>query len=415
MFNIKTLNKISKVGLSQFDDIENPDAIMVRSASMHDMQLPASVKAIARAGAGTNNIPCDKCAEQGVVVFNTPGANANAVKELVIAGLLMSSRKVVPGIEWAKTLKGEGDQVGKLVEKGKSAFAGPEIMGKTLGVIGLGAIGVLVANAAEKLGMTVYGYDPYLSVNAAWNLSRNVKHSTSLDEIYANCDYITIHVPLNDDTKNTVNAETIAKMKDGVRILNFARGGLVDSDAIIKALGDGKVASYVVDFPDEKVLDVDGVIAIPHLGASTPESEENCAYMAANELIAYLEKNGYEFTDFGTYTAESCNYADYGAKVAEAVAFGGYDRGILICGTGIGMSIVANKVPGIRCAHCHDSFSARATRMHNDANVIAFGERVIGSGVMIDIVEAFLTTEFEGGRHLARIAKISEIEKKYSK
>lgn len=298
MFNIKTLNKISKVGLSQFDDtkytyaddIENPDAIMVRSASMHDMQLPASVKAIARAGAGTNNIPCDKCAEQGVVVFNTPGANANAVKELVIAGLLMSSRKVVPGIEWAKTLKCEGDQVGKLVEKGKSAFAGPEIMGKTLGVIGLGAIGVLVANAAEKLGMTVYGYDPYLSVNAAWNLSRNVKHSTSLDEIFANCDYITIHVPLNDDTKNTVNAETIAKMKDGVRILNFARGGLVDSDAIIKALGDGKVASYVVDFPDEKVLDVDGVIAIPHLGASTPESEENCAYMAANELIAYLEK-----------------------------------------------------------------------------------------------------------------------------
>lgn len=298
MFNIKTLNKISKVGLSQFDDtkytyaddIENPDAIMVRSASMHDMQLSASVKAIARAGAGTNNIPCDKCAEQGVVVFNTPGANANAVKELVIAGLLMSSRKVVPGIEWAKTLKGEGDQVGKLVEKGKSAFAGPEIMGKTLGVIGLGAIGVLVANAAEKLGMTVYGYDPYLSVNAAWNLSRNVKHSTSLDEIFANCDYITIHVPLNDDTKNTVNAETIAKMKDGVRILNFARGGLVDSDAIIKALGDGKVASYVVDFPDEKVLDVDGVIAIPHLGASTPESEENCAYMAANELIAYLEK-----------------------------------------------------------------------------------------------------------------------------
>lgn len=298
MFNIKTLNKISKVGLSQFDDtkytyaddIENPDAIMVRSASMHDMQLPTSVKAIARAGAGTNNIPCDKCAEQGIVVFNTPGANANAVKELVIAGLLMSSRKVIPGIEWAKTLKGEGDQVGKLVEKGKSAFAGPEIMGKTLGVIGLGAIGVLVANAAEKLGMTVYGYDPYLSVNAAWNLSRNVKHSTSLDEIFANCDYITIHVPLNDDTKNTVNAETIAKMKDGVRILNFARGGLVDSDAIIKALEEGKVASYVVDFPDEKVLDVDGVIAIPHLGASTPESEENCAYMAANELIAYLEK-----------------------------------------------------------------------------------------------------------------------------
>ena len=297
MYNIKTLNKISKIGLSQFDDtkytcadeIENPDAVLVRSASMHDMDFPASLKAIARAGAGTNNIPCDKCAEQGIVVFNTPGANANAVKELVLAGLFLASRKVIPGIEWAKTLKGEGDQVGKLVEKGKSAFAGPEIMGKTLGVIGLGAIGVLVANAAEKLGMTVYGYDPYLSVEGAWNLSRNIKHATSLDDIYANCEYISIHVPLNDSTRHTVNEESIAKMKDGVRILNYARGELVDSDAIIKALEDGKVASYVVDFPDDKVLGVEGVIAIPHLGASTPESEENCAYMAANEIIAYLE------------------------------------------------------------------------------------------------------------------------------
>lgn len=297
MYNIKTLNKISKIGLSQFDDtkytcadeIENPDAVLVRSASMHDMDFPASLKAIARAGAGTNNIPCDKCAEQGIVVFNTPGANANAVKELVLAGLFLASRKVIPGIEWAKTLKGKGDQVGKLVEKGKSAFAGPEIMGKTLGVIGLGAIGVLVANAAEKLGMTVYGYDPYLSVEGAWNLSRNIKHATSLDDIYANCDYISIHVPLNDSTRHTVNEESIAKMKDGVRILNYARGELVDSDAIIKALEDGKVASYVVDFPDDKVLGVEGVIAIPHLGASTPESEENCAYMAANEIIAYLE------------------------------------------------------------------------------------------------------------------------------
>lgn len=298
MYNIKTLNKISKIGLSQFDDtkytyadeIENPDAVLVRSASMHEMDFPASLKAIARAGAGTNNIPCDKCAEQGIVVFNTPGANANAVKELVLAGLLISSRKVIPAIDWAKTLKGEGDAVGKLVEKGKSAFAGPEIMGKTLGVIGLGAIGVLVANAAEKLGMTVYGYDPFLSVDGAWNLSRNVKHATSLDDIYANCDYITIHVPLNDDTKNTVCEESIAKMKDGVRILNFARGGLVNSDDIIKALEDGKVAAYVVDFPDEKVLGVDGVIAIPHLGASTPESEENCAYMATKQVIAYLEE-----------------------------------------------------------------------------------------------------------------------------
>ena len=297
MYNIKTLNKISKIGLSQFDEtkytcadeFENPDAILVRSASMHDMELPASLKAIARAGAGTNNIPCDKCAEKGIVVFNTPGANANAVKELVLAGLLLSSRKVIAGIEWAKTLKGEGDQVGKLVEKGKSAFAGPEIMGKKLGVIGLGAIGVLVANAAEKLGMEVYGYDPYLSVDGAWNLSRNVNHVTTLDDIFTTCDYISIHVPLNDATKHTVNEETIAKMKDGVRILNYARGELVDSDAIIKALEDGKVASYVVDFPDDKVLGVEGVIAIPHLGASTPESEENCAYMAAKEIVAYLE------------------------------------------------------------------------------------------------------------------------------
>lgn len=296
MYNIKTLNKISEIGLSQFDekytygdDIENPDAVLVRSASMHDMDFPASLKAIARAGAGTNNIPCDKCAEQGIVVFNTPGANANAVKELVLAGLLLSSRKIVPAIEWAKTLKGEGDQVGKLVEKGKSAFAGPEIMGKKLGVIGLGAIGVLVANAAEKLGMEVYGYDPFLSVKGAWNLSRNIKPAKTLDVIFENCDYITIHVPLNDETKHTVNEESIAKMKDGVRILNFARGALVDSKAIIKALGDGKVASYVVDFPDDDVIGVEGVIAIPHLGASTPESEENCAYMAANEIINYLE------------------------------------------------------------------------------------------------------------------------------
>lgn len=297
MYNIKTLNKISKIGLSQFDEtkyvygdeIENPDAILVRSASMHDTVLPDSLKAIARAGAGTNNIPCDKCAEKGIVVFNTPGANANAVKELVIAGLFLSSRKVIPGIEWAKTLKGEGDQVGKLVEKGKSAFAGPEIAGKTLGVVGLGAIGVLVANAAEKLGMKVYGYDPYLSVAGAWNLSRNIIHANSLDEIYENCDYISLHIPLNDSTKDTINADAIEKMKDGVRILNYARGGLVNSEAIIKALEDGKVASYVVDFPDDNVLGIDGVIAIPHLGASTPESEENCAYMAVNEIRDYLE------------------------------------------------------------------------------------------------------------------------------
>ena len=298
MFNVKTLNKISASGLGQFDtakytygdDIASPDAIMVRSASMHEMDFPASLKAIARAGAGVNNIPLDKCSNEGIVVFNTPGANANAVKELVIAGLLMSSRKVVAGIDWAKTLKGNGDQVGKMVEKGKSAFAGPEIQGKTLGVIGLGAIGILVANAAKSLGMKVYGYDPFLSVDAAWNLSSSIVHAKSLKEIYANCDYITIHVPLNDETKNTVCAESIAEMKDGVRILNYARGGLVNSADLIKALDSGKVAAYVTDFPSDDVIGVDGVIAIPHLGASTPESEDNCAFMAANEIIDFLEK-----------------------------------------------------------------------------------------------------------------------------
>ncbi len=297
MFKIKTLNKISPHGLDKFDkkyytygdDIENPDGILVRSASMHDMELPTSLKAIARAGAGVNNIPLDKCSEQGIVVFNTPGANANAVKELVLAGLMLSSRKIVSGIDWAKTLKGNGDQVGKMVEKGKSAFAGPEIAGKTLGVIGLGAIGVLVANAADKLGMKVYGYDPYLSVDAAWNLSHNVIHATELKDIYQNCDYITIHVPCNKETREMICEESIATMKDGVRILNFARGELVSNADIIAALQSGKVAAYVTDFPNEDVLGVDGVIAIPHLGASTPESENNCASMAAAEIINYLE------------------------------------------------------------------------------------------------------------------------------
>ena len=296
MYQIKTLNKISKNGLDRFnanyncaDEMDAPDAILVRSASMHEMEMPESLLAIARAGAGVNNIPCDKCAEQGIVVFNTPGANANAVKELVLAGLLMCSRKVLPAIEWAKTLKGNGAEVGKMVEKGKGAFAGPEIMGKKLGVIGLGAIGILVANAASALGMDVYGYDPYLSVDAAWKLSRSIKHAADMNEIFAECDYITVHVPLTPDTKGFINNDSIATMKDGVRILNFARGDLVDSAAIIDALANGKVAAYVTDFPSDEVIGVDGVIAIPHLGASTPESEENCAVMAADEIREYLE------------------------------------------------------------------------------------------------------------------------------
>lgn len=296
MYKIKTYNKISKVGLEVFDDkytvadeAENADGAIVRSAALHDTEFPESLKAIARAGAGTNNIPIERCSEQGIVVFNTPGANANAVKELVLAGMLISSRRVIPAIEWAKTLKGEGDAVGKLVEKGKGAFAGPELKGKKLGIIGLGAIGVLVANAANHLGMTVYGYDPYLSINSAWNLTHNAIHIYDINEIYKNCDYISVHVPLTDTTKNMINANAIASMKDGVRILNFARGGLVNSADIKNALADGKVASYVTDFPSDDLLDVDGVIAIPHLGASTPESEDNCADMAAKQLIDYIE------------------------------------------------------------------------------------------------------------------------------
>ena len=296
MYKIKTYNKISKTGLAAFDDkytigdeVENADGAIVRSAALHDVEFPESLKAIARAGAGTNNIPIDRCSEQGIVVFNTPGANANAVKELVIADMLISSRRVISSIEWVKTLKGSGKEVGKMVEKGKSAFAGPEIKGKTIGVIGLGAIGVMVANAANALGMTVYGYDPYLSVKSAWNLTHNAVHIYDINEIFEKCDYITVHVPLTDDTRGLINKDTIAKMKDGVRILNFARGELVNTDDIKAALEAGKVAAYVTDFPSDDIIGVDGVIAVPHLGASTPESEDNCASMAARELIDYIE------------------------------------------------------------------------------------------------------------------------------
>ena len=294
MYNIKLLNKISNVGLAKFDtkefaysdDMENPDAIMVRSASMHDMEMPESLLAIARAGAGTNNIPVADCANKGIVVFNTPGANANAVKELVVLGMLLSSRKVTKAIDWCKTIKDEGDNVGKTVEKGKSAFAGPELKGKTLGVIGLGAIGRLVAEVAVDLGMDVIGYDPYLPEDAV--LKKGITVNNNLDEIFPVADYITVHVPLTPDTKHMINRESIEKMKDTVRIMNFARGDLADSDAVIEALDDGKMACYVTDFPDAKLIGVDGVIAIPHLGASTPESEENCAAMGAQELIDYL-------------------------------------------------------------------------------------------------------------------------------
>jgi len=295
------LNPIAEIGLNIFTDqyekvadINESDVILVRSAAMHDMEFSDNLKAIARAGAGVNNIPLEKCAEQGIVVFNTPGANANGVKELVIAGLMLASRDIIGGVNWIQTIK-EDPSVSKLVEKGKGKFAGKEIQGKKLGVIGLGAIGVLVANAANRLGMQVYGNDPFISVDSAWNLSRDVAHVKSRDDIYKECDYITVHTPLIEDadlsvnTKEMINAETIAKMKDGVVILNFARDLLVNDTDIEIALKSGKVAKYVTDFPNEKTAKMEGVIAIPHLGASTEESEDNCAIMAVKQLKDFME------------------------------------------------------------------------------------------------------------------------------
>ena len=296
MFNILTLNKIAAVGTSRLgdnytygDDVQNPDAVLVRSAAMHDMQFADNLLAIARAGAGTNNIPKDVCSEKGIVVFNTPGANANAVKELVIAGLLLSSRRVMEGADWAKTLKGNGDAVGKMVEKGKRQFVGPEIKGKTLGVIGLGAIGILVANCAVALGMDVIGFDPFMSVTNALKLNPAVKLMKNGEDVMVNCDYLTIHVPLTADTRDMVDADMIAKMKDGVRILNFSRDGLVNSTAVLEAVKSGKVAKYVTDFATDDIIGEENIICLPHLGASTPESEDNCAVMACDELKEYLE------------------------------------------------------------------------------------------------------------------------------
>lgn len=296
MYKVQTLNKIAKIGLNVFDDkytygdeVENPDGIILRSFNMHEVELPASLAAVARAGAGVNNIPIDKCSEKGIVVFNTPGANANAVKELVIAGLLLASRKIVQGVNWEKTLAGEGEALPKLVEKGKSNFAGPEIQGKTLGIIGLGAIGVRVANAAHALGMNVIGYDPYLSVDSAWHMTRAAQKANDLDTVFAQSDYISVHVPATKDTKGMFNDEVFGKVKTGVRLLNFARGELVDTAALLRALESGKVASYVTDFATAELLANENVVAMPHLGASTPESEDNCAVMAATELKNFLE------------------------------------------------------------------------------------------------------------------------------
>ena len=298
MYKIQTLNAISDIIHTQLSadtytvskDEPVPDAILVRSAAMHDMTFNKELLAIGRAGAGVNNIPIDRCSKEGIVVFNTPGANANAVAELVVAGLMMSGRNIAGGIEWAKTLKGKGDEVAKLVEKGKSQFVGPEMRGKTLGVIGLGAIGAIVANAASRgLGMRVVGYDPFISVENAWSLSTTIHRAASEDEVIAQADYITFHIPLNDKTRGKINAELIAKMKDGAGILNFSRGELADAAAVKEALASGKLSSYVTDFPSDEMLCTDKVVCIPHLGASTPESEENCASMAAAEIRDYLE------------------------------------------------------------------------------------------------------------------------------
>lgn len=296
LFTIQTLNNIAKIGIEQLptdnysisNEVEAPDAILVRSYNMHELELSSNLKAIARAGAGVNNIPVEKCTEKGIVVFNTPGANANAVKELILGFLLASSRNIIEGVAWAKTLKGQ-DGISKLVEAGKKKFVGTEIKGKRLGIIGLGAIGGLVANDALALDMEVMGFDPYVSVETAWRLSRQVQRATSIEQIFATCDYITIHVPLLDSTKGMLDENAFKAMKKGVRIFNFSRGELVNEDALEKAIQEGIVAKYITDFPNDRVLGMENVIPVPHLGASTVESEENCAIMAARELKDYLE------------------------------------------------------------------------------------------------------------------------------
>ena len=295
MYQVHYLNKISKEGTALWtedykatENVNEADAILVRSAAMHDMDLPENLLAVARAGAGVNNIPLEKCAQQGIVVFNTPGANANGVKEMAICGMLLGSRDVIGGVEWVKSIKDEGD-VAKKVEKGKSQFAGTELMGKRLGVIGLGAIGGILANSAIALGMEVYGCDPYISISAAWHLDSNIVPVKTREEIYEKCDIISLHVPLLDDTKHMINAETLAMMKDGVILLNFARDKLVDDDALEQALASGKVKRYITDFPNDKTAGMQGVVAIPHLGASTEESEDNCARMAVRQVMDYLE------------------------------------------------------------------------------------------------------------------------------
>ena len=353
MFKYHCLNPISKVGTDKFtnnyvktDSLEEADGLLVRSAAMHDMEMPKGLLAVARAGAGVNNIPLDKCANQGIVVFNTPGANANGVKELVIAGMLLAARDVVGGINWVSDNTTD-ENIAKTAEKQKKNYAGTEIYGKKLGIIGLGAIGVKVANVAKHLGMEVYGYDPYVSVDAAWNLSRDVKHVFNVDEIYESCDFITVHVPLLDSTKKMINDDAITKMKDGVILLNFARDLLADEEAVLRGIKNGKIRKYVSDFPNPTTAGQEGCIVIPHLGASTEESEDNCAVMAVKEMMNYLESGNIQ---------NSVNYSNcdmgYPAQVGRVAIFHKNMKGMIskfstvLGDNGINITDMMNKSKG---------------------------------------------------------------------
>ena len=380
MYNLLTLNKIAACGLNNFDkanynitdNCENPDCIILRSFNMHDMELADSLMAVARAGAGVNNIPIDKCSEKGIVVFNTPGANANGVKELVILGMLLAARDVVGGIEWVKSDVGD-DNIAKVAEKEKKKFAGTELFGKKLGVIGLGAIGVKVANLARHFGMEVMGYDPYVSVNAAWSLNKEVRHAFNVDDIYAQCDYITIHVPLMESTKGYIGKEAIDKMKDGVVILNFARDLLVNEAEVIEAIKAGKVHRYVTDFPNPTTAGVDGCIVIPHLGASTEESEDNCAKMAVLELMDYLEngniKNSvnYPACDMGVCTKVG-RIAIYHKNIANMITQFTAELG----GKGINISDLTNKSKG------DVAYTMMDVEAHVPADIIEALEKIEG-------------------------------------
>ena len=377
MYKIQTLNAISDIIHTQLSadqytiskDEPVPDAILVRSAAMHEMEFGKNLMAIGRAGAGVNNIPIDRCSKSGIVVFNTPGANANAVAELVVAGLLLSGRNIAGGIDWARTLKGKGEEVPKLVEKGKSQFVGPEMRGKTLGVIGLGAIGAIVANAASRgLGMYVVGYDPFISVESAWSLSTTIHRAASVDDVIAQADYITFHIPLNDKTRGTINAEMIAKMKDGAGILNFSRGELADTAAVKEALASGKLSSYVTDFPSDDLLDVEKVVCIPHLGASTPESEENCARMAAAEIRDYLEHgsihNSVNFPEIQLAAPEAVrvlvlheNIPNMISMISSAAAKEGINIDNMINKSKKEMAVTVMEVPELPSKHAMDTLA----------------------------------------------------------